>query len=348
MRGERTFGLRRRPRTRSRPAIRSFGGVGMLAVAIFAGACERGPAPTAREVLEDGTFLTLGGGNVTLSAGTGAADGARHELLLTTEGDLDFDSEPDAAAVLVEAQGQERFLTLHALLREGDDVTDVSARLLGDRIEAHRVSIEEGVIRVDVRIRRPGAPITARPSVDLTRHFVLTDRGVIPILLTEVARTETPAAPAATNEAGPTPLHAVEWELESVAMGDWSADGRGLEEPVALRFLAERVDGADVTGQVSGSAGCNRLFGSFRTREGEALRFYGLALTRRSCGEREATFEARLMEALGGVQAFSLSEDRLILALIDGATRFRAGGRLVPVAPAAGGPGAAEDDGETG
>ena len=52
-------------------------------------------------------------------------------------GDLDFDSDIDAVAVLAADQGRERFLTLHAVLRDGDQLTDVSARLIGDRIEVH-------------------------------------------------------------------------------------------------------------------------------------------------------------------------------------------------------------------
>lgn len=313
---------------------------GLMAAAVGVGACERGPepTPTSRELLEEGVFLTLDGGSVTLSGGSGVGEGnVRHELLMTAEGDLDFTSGTDAAAVLVAARGRERFLTLHALLRDGGEPVDVSARLIGDRIEVRRMAIEGGLIRLDVRIRRLGDPITVPPSVDIVQHFVLTNRGVIPIRLTDVVEEGTRGTAAADGAgdgaaAGVPALHTHEWELESFDLGEWTADLRGVES-VTLRFLAEAFDEADVSGQVSGFAGCNQVFGRFRTAASEALRFYGLATTRRSCRGRGAEVEQRLREALGSVRAFQLSGDRLVLALIDGAIRFRAGGRLVPITP---------------
>ncbi|WP_420636592.1 META domain-containing protein [Candidatus Palauibacter sp.] len=311
---------------------------GLLAAAVGIGACERGPEPAYRELLEEGVFLTLEGGSVTLNGGSGVGDGnVRHELLMTTEGDLDFNSGTDAAAVLVAEQGRERFLTLHALLRDGEEAVDVSARLIGDRIEVRRMAIEEGLIRLDVRIRRPGDPVTVAPSVDIVRHFVLTNRGVIPIRLTDVVEEGTRGTAGADGAgygaaAGARALHTHEWELESFDVGEWTADLRGVE-PVTLRFLAEAFDEADVSGQVSGFTGCNQVFGSFRTAASAALRFYGLATTRRSCRGRGAEVEQRLRAALGSVRAYQLSGDRLVLALIDGAIRFRAGGRLVPITP---------------
>ena len=349
MSNEPTSRPRRRPQGAPWPTGRGFVVAGLLAAAFAGGACERGPAPTSREALEGATFLTLEGVDVTLVNGSGAVGGVRHELLLTAEGDLDFDSEADAAAVLVSEQGRERFLTLHAILREGGEAVDVSARLMGDRIEVHRLEITDGVIRADVRIRRPGDPITATPSVDLARHFILTTRGVLPIRLTDVVEDGSPVAAAGSGDgagpAGPR-VHTHEWELESFDVGDWTANLRGLDQ-IALRFLGETFDGADVTGQVSGFAGCNQLFGSFRTRESAALRFLGLATTRRSCSGRAAEVEQRLYEALGSVQAFQLSGDRLVLALRDGAIRFRRGGRLVPVTPEAVDPAAAGEGGES-
>ncbi len=298
---------------------------GLLLASLAAGACGREEAPSAMEVLREGTFRTLEGGEVTLSGGTGVSDGnVRHGILTAAEGDLDFDTEPDAAAVLVADQGREQFVILHALLAEGGQLLDASARLIGDRIEVRRLAISEGMIRVDVRVRRPREPITVPPSVDLTRHFVLTNRGLVPILLADVAET---AAPETASEGAA--LHTHEWELESFEAGDWSADLDALDDPVRLKFLAALSDGTDMTGELSGFAGCNRIVGSFRTQQAEALRFYGLATTRKRCPDRPADIEQRLFEALGSVKAYQLSGDRLVLALIGGAIRFRAGGTLI-------------------
>ena len=306
---------------------------GLLALGVFA-ACERGPETTIRDALDDGTFLTLGGDPVTLSGGVGVAGNVRHELVMAVEGDLDFDGETDAAAVLVAAEGRERLFTLHALLPEDGAAEDVSARLIGDRIEVRGMAIDEGLIRIDATIRRPRDPVTATPSVNIARYFALTRRGVIPIRLTEVHEDGTAGEAGARTASGETPatpaLYTHEWMLESFDAGDWTADLGRLDEPVSLRFLSEAFEGSDVSGQVSGFAGCNQVYGSFRTRQLASLRFYGLTTTRRRCGARVAEVEQRLYDALTSVRAFQLSGDRLVLALAGGAIRFRAGGRLSP------------------
>lgn len=323
---------------RADPMTRRLALAGLMVVAGAAAGCDRGPEATIREVLDGETFLTVDGAQITLAGGTATGDGnVRYELLLTAEGDLDFDSDADAAAVLVADQGRERFLTVHALLRDGDEIADVSARLIGDRIEVHRLDISEGLVRVDVTVRRQRDPVTVTPSVDLTRHFALTDRGLAPIVLTDVVDGEDPPAGGVeagngTTEAMPA-LYTREWELESFDSGDWSADLRAPDGPVTLRFLAELREAGSVTGQLAGFAGCNRIFGSFRTYEAEALRFFGLAATRKTCGEGAADFEQRFLEALRSVRAFQVAGDRLTLALAGGAIRFRAGGWLVPRAP---------------
>ncbi|MYC87448.1 MAG: META domain-containing protein [Gemmatimonadales bacterium] len=315
-------------------------GVWLLVAAGAAVGCGDEPEINIREVLENATFLTLDGGEITLTAGaTTSAGNVRHELLLTADGDLDFDSDIDAVAVLAADQGRERFLTLHALLRDGDQLRDVSARLIGDRIEVHRAEILDGMIRLNVRIRGPREPVTVRPSVDRTPYFALTDRGLTSVTLIDGADGEEAPADAAgagngTPAAAPG-LYSHEWELESFDRGDWSANLGELREPVRLRFRAEPRADADVTGELAGFAGCNRIFASFRVHEGEALRFYGVTAMRKLCPEREANFEQRLLDALRFVRAFRVEGDRMTLALRGGAIRFRVGQPLAPHAPGA-------------
>ena len=321
-------------RTRRNPAL-----AGLLAAALAVAGCGDEPEVNNRAALENATFLTLEGSEITLTAGATTSEGnVRHELLLTADGDLDFDSDIDAVAVLAADHGRERFLTLHAVLRDGDQLQDVSARLIGDRIEVHRAEIVDGMIRLNVRVRRPGDPVTVRPSVDRTPYFALTSRGLTSVSLIDVADGADgedagaggAGASGGSGMAAAAPaLHTHEWELESFDSGDWSANLRVLREPVTLRFRAEPRGGAVVTGELAGFAGCNRVFGSFRTHEAEALRFYGLAAMRGSCREREADFERRLLEALRSVRAFQLDGERMTLALRGGAIRFRAGRPLV-------------------
>lgn len=311
---------------------------GLLVTAGGAIACGDEPETISREMLENATFLTLEGGEITLAAGTTISeDNARHELLLTADGDLDFDSDIDAVAVLAADRGRERFLTLHAVLRDGDEIRDVSARLIGDRIDVLRAEILDGMIRVHVRVRRPGDPVTVRPSVDRTPYFALTNRGLTSVSVIDVADGEDAQADAAEAGNGmpaATPaLLTHEWELESFDSGDWSANLRALREPVTLGFQAEPRGAAEVTGEMAGFAGCNRVFGSFRMHEAEALRFYGVTAMRRLCGDRQADFEQRFLEALRSVRAFQVEGDRMTLALSGGTIRFRAGRRLVSHTP---------------
>lgn len=311
---------------------------GLLVAALGAAGCGDAPEPIGREVLENSTFLTLEGGEITLTEGTAIdQDNMRYELLVTAEGDLDFDSDIDAVAVLAADQGRERFVTLHAVLRDGGRLRDVSARLIGDLMEVHRAEILDGMIRVSVRVREPGDPVTVRPSVDRTPYFALTTRGLTPIALIDVVdREDTPAdgAEAGSGTPAATPaLHTHEWELESFD-SDGSADLRVPREQVTLRFLAELRDAADVTGRLAGFAGCNRIFGNFRVREVEGIGFYGVAAMRKRCRGRQADFEERFLEALRSVSAFEVDGDRMTLALPGGAIRFRAGRQLVSHTPA--------------
>ncbi len=318
---------------RSGSVTRNLALAGLLVAALGAVGCGDEPEAIGREMLENATFLTLEGGEITLTGGVTTSEGnVRHELLLTADGDLDFDSDIDAVAVLAADRGRERFLTLHAVLRDGDEIRDVSARLIGDRIEVHRAEILDGMIQVRVRVRRPGDPVTVRPSVDRTPYFALTSRGLTSVALIDGAHREDAQAGGAeagngTPAATPT-LYTHEWELESFDRGDWSANLRAPREPVTLRFQAEPRDAADVTGEVAGFAGCNRIFASFRMHEAEAMRFYGLTAMRRLCGERPTDFEQRLLEALRSVRAFRIEGDRMTLALRGGTIRFRAGRRL--------------------
>ena len=325
---------------RSRPVTRNPALATLLVAALAAAGCDDEPETIGREALENATFLTLDGGELTLAEGTTIdQDGVRHEILVTAEGDLDFDSDTDAVAVLAADHGWERSVTLHAVLRDGGQLRDVSARLIGDRIEVHRAEILEGMIRVSIRVRGPGEPITAPPSVDRTPYFALTSRGLTPVALIDVVdREDTPANGAEAGNGTPAATPALdthEWEFESFDGGDGSANLRVPRERVTLRFRAELRDAADVTGRLAGFGGCNPIFANFRVREAETIGFYGVAAMRRPCRGRQADFEERFLEALGSASAFQVEGDRMTLAFNGGTIRFRAGRRLVSHTPAA-------------
>lgn len=310
---------------------------GAVLVALVATGCDDGPPTVSREALETATFLTAEGGTVTLSEGvaTDPASGVQYELLTVGEGDVDFDGESDAAAILVERRGDARILRLHALLGGGEHAEDVSARLIGDRLGVQRLSIEDGVIRLELKIRNPGEPISVEPSVIFAQHFVLTDRGLTPIVQTQVDDDGGEGRRAAGDrpmDDAPA-LYTHEWHLDAIAAGDWAGEPEALDRPVSVRFVAELADVAGASGQFSGFAGCNRIFGSFRAEESAILRIAGLASTRRMCDSKHSDFEQRFLAAFGSVESFEIQGDRLVLAFVGGTLEFRAGGRLIPSEP---------------
>jgi len=294
---------------------------------------DSGPSPTSREGLDNATFLTQATetGTIDLVEGSAVvpADGVEFTLLTSAEGDLDLDDEIDAAAIVVEKRGQNHFLHLHAVLRDGDAATDVSARMIGDRLGVRRIKIEEGIIRVDLLIREPGQPATVQPSVDVSQHFALVGRGIIPIVQTQVSAAIEPTTDTRSSSEPPA-LYTHEWQLSSFEMPDWTGD-LGIVDPIpSLRLVADLADVAGASGKLSGYAGCNRIFGSFRAEDMTSLLISGVAATRRACSSDRMDFERRFVAAITAVDTYEVVENTLILDFTGGTLRFQAGGRLLP------------------
>jgi heat shock protein HslJ len=66
--------------------------------------------------------------------------------------------------------------------------------------------------------------------------------------------------------------------------------------------------------EVSGSAGCNRFFGSYTTDGSATLTFGPLATTMMSCGEATDAFEQGYLAALGTVATYAIDGDALTLS----------------------------------
>lgn len=273
-------------------------------------------------------------GTIKLVQGTAShpAGGVGFELLTSAEGDLDLDDEIDAAAILVERSGRNEYLHLHAVLGDGDVAEDVSARMIGDRLSVRRLEIDEGIIRVDLVIRNPGEPATVEPSVDITQHFALVGRGIIPIVQTQVEEAlESEAARRAGDES--PALYTHEWRLSAIEMADWTGDLGILEKAPSIRFVAELADVAGASGKFSGFAGCNRIFGSFRAEDMSSLLIAGLAATRRACTRDRMDFERRFIAAITAVEGHQINGDVLVLSFTGGTLQFKAGGRLLAAEP---------------
>ena len=111
-------------------------------------------------------------------------------------------------------------------------------------------------------------------------------------------------APSAASQPSPTET---QWNLTEV-------DG----EPVTVQaadsqpyiYLQEPSD------KLSGSGGCNRLFGSFDL-SGSSLQFHSVASTRMACGGNTSEHESALLEALKLTTGFRISGNLLQLKVDD-------------------------------
>ena len=306
-------------------------GVGLAAVPWWG--CGE-PARTTEEILANATYLA---GTAATSAAT-LVDGAydfppgseigRVELIASATGDLDGDERTDAAVVLQESAGDARFLRLHAMLGVDEHIEDVATRLLGDRLEVERVTIEDGVIGVRLKTRRPGENVERPLSVVRRTRYLLTNRGLVPVNPPTVLDT-----PASRSLEEPLSLTSHEWVLTSIERGDWRQSTDALEHRPTLHFAQELGDPSTGTGRLYGYAGCNQLVGDYQIAEGASIDIHGLAVTRRVCGKAATVLEEQILGALETAHSFSIVDDGLTIAFNGGTVRLRAGNQLEPPSP---------------
>lgn len=87
-------------------------------------------------------------------------------------GDLDGDGVPDVAFILTQsAGGSGVFYYVVAALKTPDGYKGTNAILLGDRIAPQTTAIQNGVLVVNFADRKPTEPMTAEPSVGVSKKF---------------------------------------------------------------------------------------------------------------------------------------------------------------------------------
>jgi hypothetical protein len=88
-------------------------------------------------------------------------------------GDLDGDSDIDAAVMLItQSGGSGTFYTLAAVLDDNGTPVHRGSAFLGDRIMIESVAIDNGQITVELVTQGPDDPMS-RPTIHTTRTFVL-------------------------------------------------------------------------------------------------------------------------------------------------------------------------------
>ena len=87
-------------------------------------------------------------------------------------GDLDGDGDEDAVVVLaVSRGGSGTFLYLASVINEKGVPKASAAMLLGDRVTVTTLAIGAGTLSVGMLVHKPGEPLSAAPTVSVTRSF---------------------------------------------------------------------------------------------------------------------------------------------------------------------------------
>lgn len=141
-------------------------------------------------------------------------------------GDLDGDGDPDTAVLLSETTaGSGSFSWVAAVLNDRYAAAPAPAQFIGDRVVVQSLAIRDGVLTVRYLDRRPGQPLSSRPTVPQTRRLLVSDgalRDADSPPPSEVPPATAPITPTTpiTPTAAVTPTPAAGGDLLSVLAAD--------------------------------------------------------------------------------------------------------------------------------
>lgn len=123
----------------------------------------------------DGRDVTLVNGIETEPAAPGSASQITTQFFGDdATGDLNGDGTPDTAFLLTQSGGGSgTFFYAAAAVKTASGYRGTNAILLGDRIAPQSTQIKDGQFIVNYAVREPGDPMTAQPSVGVTKRFAL-------------------------------------------------------------------------------------------------------------------------------------------------------------------------------
>lgn len=139
----------------------------------------RGGTVTDSNDYKNATY-TIEGNAVTLVNGEASSPGAPGSASMAetkyfgndATGDLNSDGVPDVGFILTQSTGGSgTFYYAVAALKTADGYTGTNAVLLGDRIAPQTTQIKDGVLVVNYADRAPGEPMTAEPSVGVSKYL---------------------------------------------------------------------------------------------------------------------------------------------------------------------------------
>jgi hypothetical protein len=115
------------------------------------------------------------------SDSTSVKSGARY-FGNEVKGDFNGDDKEDVAYLFTEdGGGSGTFYYVTAKLADGKGFKELDAILLGDRIAPQTTEFKDGMIIVNYADRRPGEPMTNKPSVGMSSYFQVVNNSLVKV-----------------------------------------------------------------------------------------------------------------------------------------------------------------------
>ena len=141
------------------------------------------PDPKNATYLIEGSSVQLVDGK----AESDAAPGSASKTITTyfgndASGDLNGDGKDDIAFILTQSRGGSgTYFYGAALMSSGEGFVGSNAVYLGDRIAPQATTIQNGKVTFNYADRTGGEPMTAQPSVGMSKTFVLEEGALVPV-----------------------------------------------------------------------------------------------------------------------------------------------------------------------
>jgi hypothetical protein len=158
----------------------------LAAVLFLAVACSSSDSAQQQSGAADpkNATYTIEGREVTLTDGISEVEAAPGSAAKVTtryfgneaSGDLNGDGTPDVAFILTQNMGGSgTFYYVAVALRNKSGYAGTNAVLLGDRISPQTTEVRSGEVIANYAERRPGEPMTAQPSIGVSKFLRVVD-----------------------------------------------------------------------------------------------------------------------------------------------------------------------------